>query len=167
MAGKQTPLMRQYWGIKNQHLDKILLFRMGDFFEIFHEDAEVAAPILNIALTQRNKKFSDSTKMCGMPHHSIGAPIGKLLAAGHRVAICDQVEDPQTGSGDCKKSCDPHFKSRHGLRPRDTRPSPGQTTFAVLTRSLSAFWRLQRVRPFTTRSLSLPEGGFDTGFWRV
>ena len=104
MAGKQTPLMRQYWEIKNQHLDKILLFRMGDFFEIFHKDAEIAAPILNIALTQRNKKSADDTKMCGMPHHSVGVPIGKLLAVGHKVAICDQVEDPKIAQGIVKRA---------------------------------------------------------------
>ena len=104
MAGKQTPLMRQYWEIKNQHLDKILLFRMGDFFEIFHQDAETAAPILNITLTQRNKKSADDTKMCGVPHHSIGIPIGKLLSAGYKVAICDQVEDPKQAVGIVKRA---------------------------------------------------------------
>ncbi len=104
MTAKQTPLMEQYWRIKNQHQDKILLFRMGDFFEIFHKDAEIAAPLLNIALTQRNKKAKDETKMCGMPHHSVGAPIGKLLAAGHKVAICDQVEDPKEAKGLVKRA---------------------------------------------------------------
>ena len=84
--------MKQYWEIKSLHKDKILLFRMGDFFEMFHEDAEVAAPVLNIALTVRNKKAGDTTKMCGVPHHSIAGPIGKLLGAGFKVAICDQIE---------------------------------------------------------------------------
>lgn len=96
---KLTPLMQQYWGIKSRHLDKILLFRMGDFFEMFHEDAIQAAPILNIALTQRNKKSGDGTKMCGVPHHSIAGPIAKLLQAGLKVAICDQIEDPATAKG--------------------------------------------------------------------
>ena len=77
-----TPLMKQFWGIKKDHEDKVLLFRMGDFFEMFHQDAVVAAPILNIALTQRNKKGGDDTKMCGVPHHSIAGPIAKLLASG-------------------------------------------------------------------------------------
>ncbi len=95
--------MLQFWEIKNQHLDKILFFRMGDFFEMFGPDAEVAAPILNIALTQRNKKSGDSTKMCGMPHHSIATPISKLLATGHKVAICDQVEDPKFAKGLVKR----------------------------------------------------------------
>jgi len=103
MQPKLTPLMQQYWDVKAQHPDKVVLFRMGDFFEMFHSDAETAAPILNIALTQRNKKDSDSAKMCGVPHHSIAGPIGKLLAAGLKVAICDQLEDPATAKGIVKR----------------------------------------------------------------
>ena len=99
-----TPLMQQYWEIKSAHEDKILLFRMGDFFEMFYQDAEIAAPILNIALTQRNKKAEDYTPMCGMPHHSIGGPISKLLEAGYKVAICDQIEDPKQAKGLVKRA---------------------------------------------------------------
>ena len=101
--GKLTPLMRQYWQIKSLHKDKLLFFRMGDFFEMFHGDAEKAAPILNIALTMRNKKASDETKMCGVPHHSIAGPVGKLLSAGFKVAICDQVESASQASGLVKR----------------------------------------------------------------
>lgn len=101
---KMTPLMQQYWQIKNNHTDKILLFRMGDFFEIFHRDAEIAAPILNIALTQRNKKSADDTKMCGVPHHSVATPISKLLQAGYKVAICDQIEDAAVAKGLVKRA---------------------------------------------------------------
>lgn len=100
---KLTPLMEQYWSIKNDHPEKVVLFRMGDFFEMFHQDAEIAAPILNIALTQRNKKSGDETKMCGVPHHSIAGPISKLLRAGYKVAICDQVEDPKLAKGLVKR----------------------------------------------------------------
>lgn len=102
--GKLTPLMRQYWEVKDQHPDKVLMFRMGDFFEMFHDDAVLAAPILEIALTARNKKSSDDTPMCGMPHFSIATPISKLLAAGHKVAICDQVEDPKLAKGLVKRA---------------------------------------------------------------
>lgn len=101
---KLTPLMQQYWEIKAHHEDKVVLFRMGDFFEMFHSDAETAAPILNIALTQRNKKDSESAKMCGVPHHSIAGPIAKLLSAGHKVAICDQIEDPALAKGLVKRA---------------------------------------------------------------
>jgi DNA mismatch repair protein MutS len=104
MQPKLTPLMQQYWDIKNQHPDEIVLFRMGDFFEMFHQDAETAAPVVGIALTQRNKKSNDSTKMCGVPHHSIAGPIAKLLQAGFKVAICDQVEDPATAKGIVKRA---------------------------------------------------------------
>ena len=98
--GKLTPLMRQYYKIKEEYKDKILFFRMGDFFEMFAEDAEIAAPILNIALTFRSKKSDSKVKMCGLPHHSISTPISKLLEQGFHVAICDQLEgqvDHQTG----------------------------------------------------------------------
>src|SRR6218665_3165669 len=98
-----TPLMKQYWDIKSLHQDKVLLFRMGDFFEMFYDDAVKAAPILGIALTQRNKKSQDETPMCGMPHHSVAGPINKLLAHGFKVAICDQLEDPKQAKGIVKR----------------------------------------------------------------
>lgn len=103
-AKNETPLMRQYWEMKSVHLDKVLLFRMGDFFEMFFDDAVKAAPILGIALTSRNKKAADETPMCGVPHFSIGAQINKLLAAGLKVAICDQIEDPKFAKGIVKRA---------------------------------------------------------------
>jgi DNA mismatch repair protein MutS len=99
-----TPLMRQYWDIKALHEDKILFFRMGDFYEMFFDDAIKAAPILGIALTQRNKKSADETPMCGMPHFSIPGPINKLLKAGFKIAICDQIEDPKLAKGLVKRA---------------------------------------------------------------
>lgn len=99
-----TPLMRQYWDIKSAHEDKVLLFRMGDFFEMFFDDAVKAAPIIGIALTQRNKKSADETPMCGVPHHSIAGPINKLLKAGLKIAICDQIEDPKMAKGIVKRA---------------------------------------------------------------
>ncbi len=98
-----TPLMKQYWSVKSSHPDKIVLFRMGDFFEMFHDDAKTAAPLMGIALTARNKKSGDETPMCGVPHHSIAGQINKLLSAGKKVAICDQVEDPKTAKGLVKR----------------------------------------------------------------
>lgn len=99
-----TPLMKQYWEMKSPHPDKILLFRMGDFFEMFYEDAQKAAPVLGITLTSRNKKSGDHTPMCGVPHHSIGGQINKLLAHGYKVAICDQVEDAKQAKGLVKRA---------------------------------------------------------------
>jgi DNA mismatch repair protein MutS len=104
LVSRMTPLMRQYWDIKSAHEDKILLFRMGDFFEMFFDDAKKAAPILGIALTQRNKKSEDETPMCGMPHHSVAGPINKLLKHGLKVALCDQIEDPKTAKGIVKRA---------------------------------------------------------------
>jgi DNA mismatch repair protein MutS len=101
---EQTPLMKQYWEIKSAHQDKILLFRMGDFFEIFYEDAQTAAPIMGVALTSRNKKSADQTPMCGVPHHSIAGHINRLLAHGLKVAICDQIEDPKHAKGIVKRA---------------------------------------------------------------
>jgi DNA mismatch repair protein MutS len=102
--GELTPLMKQYWEIKSLHQDKILLFRMGDFYELFYDDAVKASPILGITLTSRNKKSEDQTPMCGFPHHSFAGPINKLLAAGHKVALCDQIEDPALAKGIVKRA---------------------------------------------------------------
>ena len=99
-----TPLMKQYWDIKALHPDKILFFRMGDFYELFFEDAQTVAPLLGIALTSRNKKSQDETPMCGMPHHSVAPHLNRLLAKGFKLAICDQVEDPKTAKGLVKRA---------------------------------------------------------------
>lgn len=103
-GAKLTPLMQQYWDVKSAHEDKVVLFRMGDFFEMFHRDAEIAAPVLGIALTARNKKAADETPMCGVPHHSVANSINKLLQNGFKVAICDQVEDPKLAKGLVKRA---------------------------------------------------------------
>ncbi|MDX9731377.1 MAG: DNA mismatch repair protein MutS [Bdellovibrionales bacterium] len=100
---KLTPLMQQYWDVKAAHPDKIILFRMGDFYEMFHRDAEIAAPVLGIALTSRNKKAQDETPMCGVPHHAATNVINKLLGSGFKVAICDQLEDPKFAKGLVKR----------------------------------------------------------------
>jgi DNA mismatch repair protein MutS len=84
--------MRQYREAKEQHPDGILMFRLGDFYEIFFEDAEVAAPVMGVTLTSRPLGKSGRTPMCGVPHHAWQSHVGKLLRAGHKVVICDQVE---------------------------------------------------------------------------
>ena len=94
MARKETPLMKQYNGIKAKHPDALLLFRVGDFYETFGEDAVKAAKILNITLTARNNG-GDQTELAGFPHHSLNTYLPKLVMAGCRVAICDQLEDPK------------------------------------------------------------------------
>ncbi len=94
MAKKVTPLMKQYNAIKAKYPDALLLFRVGDFYETFGEDAVKAAGILSITLTSRNNG-GDKTELAGFPHHSINTYLPKLVKAGCRVAICDQLEDPK------------------------------------------------------------------------
>jgi len=87
-----TPVMRQYREAKEQHPDGILMFRLGDFYEIFFEDAEIAAPVMGVTLTSRPLGKTGRAPMCGVPHHAWQSYVGKLLRAGHKVVICDQVE---------------------------------------------------------------------------
>jgi len=94
-----TPMMRQYRENKERHPDAILLFRMGDFYEMFFDDAKKASRILEIALTTRDKNKEEGVPMCGFPHHAASAYISRLLAAGERVAVCDQMEDPRQAKG--------------------------------------------------------------------
>ena len=91
----ETPMMRQYLAIKAEHPDAVLLYRMGDFYEMFLEDAERAAPLLDIALTTRDKGKPDAVPMCGIPVHSADGYVKRLTELGCRVAICEQVEDPR------------------------------------------------------------------------
>lgn len=96
---KQTPMMRQYLEIKSQYPDAILFFRLGDFYEMFLDDAVTAAKVLDIALTSRNKGAEDQIPLCGIPYHSAQPYLSRLVAAGHKVAICEQVEDPRMAKG--------------------------------------------------------------------
>ncbi|MBL8001247.1 MAG: DNA mismatch repair protein MutS [Flavobacteriales bacterium] len=91
----ETPLMKQYQRIKGQHPDAILLFRVGDFYETFGADAVVASRVLGIVLTKRNNGGSQEMELAGFPHHSLESYLPKLVRAGHRVAVCDQLEDPK------------------------------------------------------------------------
>ncbi|WP_298883019.1 DNA mismatch repair protein MutS [uncultured Polaribacter sp.] len=94
-AKKVTPLMKQYNAIKNKYPDAMLLFRVGDFYETFGEDAKKAAGILGITLTKRGAGSDSETALAGFPHHSLNTYLPKLVKAGIRVAICDQLEDPK------------------------------------------------------------------------
>jgi len=91
----QTPLMKQYYGIKAKHPDAILLFRVGDFYEMFSEDAVKAAEILGITLTRRANGAASFVELAGFPHHALDTYLPKLVRAGQRVAVCDQLEDPK------------------------------------------------------------------------
>ena len=92
----ETPLMKQYNAIKAQHPDALLLFRVGDFYETFNDDAVKASSILGIVLTKRANGAAASIDLAGFPHHALETYLPKLVRAGQRVAICDQLEDPKT-----------------------------------------------------------------------
>ena len=94
-----TPLMKQYWDLKAKVGDALLLFRMGDFYELFADDAVEAARLLEITLTSRDRNKPNPTPMAGVPHHSVQSYIQRLLKAGKKVAIGEQMEDPATVTG--------------------------------------------------------------------
>jgi len=94
-----TPMMRQFLSVKARHPDAIVFYRMGDFYEMFLSDAEIAAPILDIALTTRDRAKEDAVPMCGIPVHSADPHIKRLAESGYRIAICEQVEDAKAAAG--------------------------------------------------------------------
>ncbi|MGD8980165.1 MAG: DNA mismatch repair protein MutS, partial [Desulfobacterales bacterium] len=96
---KKTPMIKQYLSIKEKYADTILFYRMGDFYEMFFEDAEVASKALDITLTSRNKKDENPIPMCGVPYKAVQGYIARLIDQGYKVAICDQVEDPALAKG--------------------------------------------------------------------
>ena len=98
-SARDTPMMRQYLGIKARHPDALVFYRMGDFYELFFEDAERVAPLLDIVLTTRDRGKPDAVPMCGVPVHSADGYVKRLVELGHRVAICEQVEDPREAAG--------------------------------------------------------------------
>ena len=99
---KKTPMMQQYDRAKQECGDALLLFRMGDFYELFYKDAEVAANVLGLTLTSRDKT-ANAVAMAGFPHHQLDAYLRKLIKQGYRVAVCEQVEDPKTAKGLVKR----------------------------------------------------------------
>lgn len=99
---KKTPMMEQYLGVKRQYPDKIVLFRMGDFYETFGDDAKLASKVLNITLTTRDKA-SDPTPLAGFPHHALEQYLPKIIKAGHSAVIVDQLEDPKLAKGIVKR----------------------------------------------------------------
>src|ERR671934_2054458 len=99
-----TPAMRQYFDAKRQHRDAIVFFRMGDFYEMFYEDALTAARALELTLTSRSKDANGgAVPMCGVPYHAADAYIARLVRKGFRVAVCEQMEDPKKAKGLVKR----------------------------------------------------------------
>ncbi|HSA30189.1 MAG TPA: DNA mismatch repair protein MutS [Candidatus Omnitrophota bacterium] len=102
-ADTATPMLQQYRQIKSRHQDCILFFRLGDFYEMFYEDAKEASRILDLVLTARGKGTANHVPMCGIPFHSADSYIAKLIKSGKKVAICEQTEDPATAKGIVKR----------------------------------------------------------------
>ena len=100
---KQTPMMQQYLGIKKKYPQAYLFYRMGDFYELFFEDAVEVSRLLELTLTSRNKKAEEQIPMCGVPHHSAKGYIDTLIGMGYKVAICEQMEDPKESKGMVKR----------------------------------------------------------------
>ena len=100
---KHTPMMEQYFGIKASYPDAFLFYRLGDFYELFYEDALEVAQLLELTLTSRNKNAEDPIPMCGVPYHAAAGYIDTLVEQGYKVAICEQVEDPKTAKGMVKR----------------------------------------------------------------
>src|ERR1700748_231792 len=97
MSDPTTPLMQQYHAIKSRYPHALLLFRLGDFYELFYEDALLASRELQITLTSRNREKGQPIPMCGVPYHSADGYMARLIRAGFKIAICDQMEQPGPG----------------------------------------------------------------------
>jgi DNA mismatch repair protein MutS len=102
-TSSETPLMQQHNAIKSKYPDAVLLFRVGDFYETFGQDAIVASAVLGITLTKRNNGAASSSELAGFPHHALETYLHKLVKAGYRIAVCDQLEDPKTAKGIVKR----------------------------------------------------------------
>ncbi len=103
-GARLTPMMAQYWDVKKAHREAIVLFRMGDFYETFHDDAKIASRVLGVALTTRDRNSDHPTPLAGVPFHSIDTYVARLLRAGYKVAICEQIEDPALAKGLVKRA---------------------------------------------------------------
>ena len=99
-----TPMLKQYREIKSQYPDVVLFYRMGDFYEMFYEDAKLGAEVLGITLTKRNNGKESEVPLAGFPHHQLENYVAKMTRAGYRVAVCDQMEDPKKAKGIVKRA---------------------------------------------------------------
>ncbi|MBI4829159.1 MAG: DNA mismatch repair protein MutS [Nitrospinae bacterium] len=152
MSTVSTPMMAQYWALKREHPDAILFFRMGDFYEMFGDDAVVAAKAMNIALTTRDKGSDNPMPMCGVPYHALDTYLPRMIRQGRKVAICEQVEDPKTAKGVVR---------REVIRV----VTPGTVTDPALL-DATAFNFLAAVAP-SKRGFGLAVADLSTGLFRV
>ena len=100
---KLAPMMQHYVELKEQHMDTIIMYRLGDFYEMFFEDAELVSHELELTLTGRNAGLDERVPMCGVPHHAVDIYVDRLIKKGYKVAICEQLEDPKLAKGIVKR----------------------------------------------------------------
>ncbi|MHC5156429.1 MAG: MutS N-terminal domain-containing protein, partial [Planctomycetota bacterium] len=100
---KLTPAMKQFHHFKQKYPDAVLFFRMGDFYETFHEDARTVSRVLGLVLTSRSKSGGNPIPLAGLPYHAVDGYLKKMLQAGYKVAVCEQVEDPKKAKGVVKR----------------------------------------------------------------
>ena len=103
-SATHTPMMVQYLGLKEQHPNTLLFYRMGDFYELFYEDAEKAARLLDITLTTRGQSAGQPIKMAGIPYHAVEGYLARLVKLGESVVICEQIGDPATSKGPVERA---------------------------------------------------------------
>ena len=103
MSNELTPMMKQYMQTKEEYKDCILFYRLGDFYEMFFDDALTASKELEITLTGKNCGLEERAPMCGIPYHAVDSYLNRLVSKGYKVAICEQVEDPKTAKGIVKR----------------------------------------------------------------
>ncbi|MFP4445418.1 MAG: DNA mismatch repair protein MutS [Desulfosudaceae bacterium] len=149
---KATPMIKQYLSIKQQYGDAILFYRMGDFYEMFFEDAEKAAAVLEIALTSRNKNDESPIPMCGVPAKAADAYIGRLIEGGYKVAVCDQTEDPAAARGLVKRAVTRVLTP--GTVVEESSLKAGESNYLA-----SLYWDEQKNRG------ALAWADFSTGYW--
>ena len=173
-----TPAMRQWRRVKDQHPDKLVLFRMGDFYEMFGEDARTASEVLEITLTTRDRTKADPMPMCGVPYHALETYLGRLLRAGFRVVLCDQVEDAALARGlvrrEVTRVVTPGTVLEEGIVEADERVVLASWSasaewvglaWADLSSGESVLWRStrseaeDRLRALAPAELLYPEGG--------
>src|SRR6266849_3223478 len=137
-AEPSTPLMRQYYGIKQQVPQALLLFRLGDFYELFFDDAVTAARELEITLTSRNKEMGEPIPMCGVPYHSAENYIARLIQKGYRVAICDQMEEASSAKKLVKREVTRIVTPGTAMNAAVLRPRENNYLAAVMTNGTRA-----------------------------
>ena len=162
-----TPMIAQYLEVKEGQQNALLFYRMGDFYEMFFEDAEIGANVLGITLTKRGKSDGDDIPMCGVPVHAVDGYLARLIKAGHRVALCEQVEDPATqkqrgGKGPLKRAVVRVFTP--GTLTEDELLSPRQHNYlAAIGRSgetMAVAWADMSTGDFMVKEI--PEAGLET-----